>query len=29
MHTETFEEINIDKDLITNYDLMADGRSSR
>ena len=22
MHTETFEEINIDKDLITNYDLM-------
>ena len=26
MHTETFEEINIDKDLITNYDLMADGQ---
>ncbi|MFI3304982.1 MAG: elongation factor P [Rikenellaceae bacterium] len=25
MHTETFEEINIEKDLITNYDLMADG----
>ena len=25
MHTETFEEINIDKNLITNYDLMADG----
>ena len=23
MHTETFEEINIDKALITNYDLMA------
>ena len=26
MHTETFEEINIDKNLITNYDLMADGQ---
>ena len=26
MHTETFEEINIDKALITNYDLMADGQ---
>ncbi len=26
MHTETFEEINIDKDLIDNYDLMADGQ---
>ena len=25
MHTETFEEINIDKNLINNYDLMADG----
>ena len=24
MHTETFEEINIDKALITNYDLMAE-----
>ena len=24
--TETFEEINIDKNLITNYDLMADGQ---
>ena len=26
MHTETFEEINIDKNLINNYDLMADGQ---
>ena len=26
MHTETFEEINIDKNLIDNYDLMADGQ---
>ena len=26
MHTETFEEINIEKSLITNYDLMADGQ---
>ena len=26
MHTETFEEINIDKNLIENYDLMADGQ---
>ena len=26
MHTETFEEINIDKNLISNYDLMADGQ---
>ena len=26
MHTETFEEINIDKNLLTNYDLMADGQ---
>ena len=26
MHTETFEEINIDKNLITNYALMADGQ---
>lgn len=26
MHTETFEDINIEKDLITNYDLMADGQ---
>ena len=26
MHTETFEEINIDKNLIQNYDLMADGQ---
>ena len=23
MHTETFEEINLDKDLITNYDLLS------
>ncbi len=26
MHTETFEEINIEKSLINNYDLMADGQ---
>ncbi|MFR9650334.1 MAG: elongation factor P [Rikenellaceae bacterium] len=26
MHTETFEEINIEKELITNFDLMADGQ---
>jgi hypothetical protein len=26
MHTETFEEINIDKRLINNADLMADGQ---
>ena len=26
IHTETFEEINIDKNLINNYDLMADGQ---
>ena len=26
MHTETFEEIIIDKNLINNYDLMADGQ---
>ena len=26
MHTETFEEINIEKTLINNYDLMADGQ---
>ncbi|MBR0339376.1 MAG: elongation factor P, partial [Alistipes sp.] len=26
MHTETFEEINIEKSLIENYDLMADGQ---
>ena len=26
MHCETFEEINIDKNLIENYDLMADGQ---
>ena len=26
MHTETFEEINIEKELINNYDLMADGQ---
>ena len=26
MHTETFEEINIEKNLITNFDLMADGQ---
>ena len=26
MHTETFEEINIDKNLINNADLMADGQ---
>ena len=26
MHTETFEEINIDKNLINNSDLMADGQ---
>ncbi len=29
MHTETFEEINIDKNLINNYDLMADGQGGR
>jgi elongation factor P len=26
MHCETFEEINIEKTLINNYDLMADGQ---
>ncbi len=26
MHTETFEEINIDKNLINNYDLITDGQ---
>ena len=26
MHCETFEEINIEKALINNYDLMADGQ---
>ncbi|MFI3265680.1 MAG: elongation factor P [Rikenellaceae bacterium] len=26
MHTETFEQINIDKDLITNNDLMREGQ---
>ena len=26
MHCETFEEINIEKSLINNYDLMADGQ---
>ena len=26
MHTETFEELNISKEMIQNYDLMADGQ---
>ena len=26
MHTETFEEINIDRNLINNYDLITDGQ---
>ena len=29
MHTETFEEINIDKNLPTNYNLMADGHTEK